>query len=79
MKSVKKFCAALSLALLLMSSAMAGDIHGGFIDPPPPQGQQAQSTAITIQASETTNSNESSLDTLTEGVVSILQSVLSLF
>jgi hypothetical protein len=79
MKSIKKFCAALSLALVLTVSAMAGDMHGGFVDPPPPQGQEAQSTTITVQASETTNSSESLLDPLTESVVSILQSVLSLF
>lgn len=79
MKSIKKFCATLGLTLVLTVSATAGDIHGGFVDPPPPQGQQAQSTATTDQASEMTNSSESSLDPLTEGVISVLQSVLSLF
>ncbi|HEV7375853.1 MAG TPA: hypothetical protein VGN95_14125 [Pyrinomonadaceae bacterium] len=79
MTSIKKFCATLSLALVLTVSAMAGDIHGGFIEPPPSQGQQGQNTPTDNPTLETANSSESSMDPLTEGVLSVLQSVFSLF
>ena len=78
MKSIKKFCAALSLALILTVSAMAGDMHGGFVAPPPPP-DQAQSTTTADQITETTDSSESSLDPLTEGLISVLQSLFALF
>lgn len=79
MKILKKTCGIVFLSLILAASASAGDMLGGVINPPPPPSDQAQNTVTADQATEMTESSETALAPHTEGVLSILQSVLALF
>ena len=79
MKSLKRLSATLSLALILSLSAAAGDMHGGIVDPPPPPPDEQQQVLEPSAASSTPMESVTGVDPVTEVVLNLLQSVLSLF
>lgn len=84
MKNLRQLCIALTFTLALALPAFAGEIQTTVAPPPPAQSAQATTmngdieTGLTGQ--EETGSSEATVaDSATEVVLSLLQSVLSLF
>ncbi len=80
MKNLRQLCAALALTFMLTLSASAGEIQIGFASPPPTT-SSATTGGIETGAASTTTTSSQSADTasITETVLNLLQSVLSLF
>lgn len=81
MKALHQLCVASVFALALTVSAFAGDIQTTVTSPPPPQGLTASGeiqTTVTRQE-EAVSSEATAADSVTESVMNLLQSVLSLF
>ncbi len=73
MKNCRKALAALLLALLLSTSAVAGEMHTDVASQPPPPGQRAGE----IHTGKAVSTFES--DTMTRLTLSLLQNLLPLF
>lgn len=81
MKTLRQLCVASVFTLALTVSTLAGEIHTGITSPQPPQGITANGeihTGVTGQE-ETSGGEVSATDSVTETVLNLLQSVLSLF
>jgi hypothetical protein len=79
MKHLRQFCATIVLVLVLTGAASAdGIIHGGSPAPAPPPPQPTTVTQ-TVDSSEETQSEETTVDTATEIALSLIRSMLSLF
>lgn len=89
MKSLRKILAVTVLTLVLACSSFAGEMGAGVVQPPPPQRQSASitgemstgntATAETTVAGEMGAGVASTLNPVTEIMLSLLQSVLALF
>ena len=85
MKPLQKFLAALVLTSTLSIAAMAGDIGTGVIQQPPPPSMTGEMSTGNSATSQSTATGEigtgvaSTLDPVTETVLSLLQGVLALF
>jgi hypothetical protein len=81
MKTLRRFCAAFVLALALSLAAFAGTMPAGVTAPPPPPpdsevtAQGEMPTGITGNMS----TGVTATDPMTEGLLNLLQSLLSLF
>lgn len=84
MKKLQHFCATVILTLALALSAFAGDmgLPGGTNPPPPPQ-QSSVTGDISFPCASATGDmpapGVAALDPVTEAVLSLLQSILTLF
>ena len=81
MKTLRQLCVASVLTLTFSLSAFAGEIQTTVTSPPPPQTVTANGeiqTTITGQA-ETDSSEATVAGSVTESVMNLLESVLSLF
>lgn len=90
MKNLKKLCAACVLSLVLALPAFAGDMPGGVTAPPPrPANSSSATTQGNMGAGVTGNmktgitgempTGVTATDPATEFMLSLLQSLLSLF
>jgi hypothetical protein len=84
MKSYRNAAAALVFALMLATSALAGEIHTGVAGPNPQPTPTASSMTETVTADGEMQTGEAaptsdSESTATEIALNLLQSVLSLF
>jgi hypothetical protein len=84
MKSLQKFCAALTLTLLLATGAFGeGIIYPGYTPPPPPPPPTSSSAGIIYPgltaSDEELESEETAIDTATKIALSLVQSVFGLF
>lgn len=81
MKPLRQLCAIAVLTFVLASSAFAGDIQCGVVDPPPnPPASVMGDMATGITATDRTSSAETAfVDPVTDFTLDILRSVLSLF
>jgi hypothetical protein len=84
MKTLRQFCVAFVLALMLTLPAFAGDITTGIAPPDPPPASTSStapgdiSTGVAGEIS-TTISEEAITASMTETALNLLQSLLSLF
>jgi len=82
MKKLQQFCFALVLGLVLTISAPAGEIPGPgtTTPPPPPSSVMGEIPGPGIEStSEMSASDVTALDPVTEAMLSLLQSILSIF
>lgn len=88
MKNLRQLCAAVVLTLALVTSAVAGTIHTGVTQPPPPAPQGVISTGSPstqgnihtgVTNQESAEGEATASDSVTEIALTLLQSVLSLF
>lgn len=84
MKSYRNVAAALGLALVLATSAFAGEIHTGVAGPDPQPTPAASSVSETATVSGEMQTGEAAstpgaADTITETALNLLQSVFTLF
>lgn len=77
MKYYRNAVAALMLALMLSTSAFAGEMHTG-LTPPPPTANGVMQTGATNGEIHTGVAASSPTDTVTETALNLLQSLLSL-
>jgi hypothetical protein len=82
MRNYRNAVAALVLALVLSTSAFAGEIHTGVAPPPPPVTTNGEihtdATGGEIQTGEAVSTPEAT-DTIMEAALNLLQSLLTLF
>lgn len=94
MKTLKRFCAAVIVSLMIAFSTFAGDILGPGAIPPPPPPQSSVTGEISFPgatatgdigmpgvngAGEISGPGVAALDPVTEAALSLLQSILSFF
>lgn len=80
MRTLRQLCAACVLALALALSAFAGDMTTGVTSPPPPPGSQVATAGdITTGTTLDISTGVTVTDPATEVMLSLLQSLLSLF
>lgn len=79
MKPLRRLCAALALTLALTLSTFAGDIHTGITAPPPPPTDAAATGQIETGVTGDIHTGITATDPVTEVVLNLLQSLLSLF
>ncbi|HEV3469743.1 MAG TPA: hypothetical protein VG148_10515 [Pyrinomonadaceae bacterium] len=81
MKTLRQLCVASVLTLALTVSTLAGEIHTGITSPQHPQGITANGEIHTtvVGQEEADSSEATAADSVTDAVLNLLQSVLSLF
>lgn len=81
MKTLRQLCVALAFTLVLTIPAFAGEIETGIAPPPPAQTVTANGEISTPVAGqeEAGSGKATAADSVTESVLNLLQSVLSLF
>jgi hypothetical protein len=81
MRPLRRLCAAFVLTLALALSAFAGDISTGITNaPPPPPAEQATTAGdISTTVAGDISTGVTAIDPATEVMLSLLQSLLSLF
>lgn len=85
MKNLRRFCAAVALALVFTFSAFAGEMStpGDVPPPPPPQNQVATTGDIGCPGvsamGEMSTPGAVAVDPVTEAALGLLQSLLSVF
>lgn len=82
MKTLRRYCAALTLALTLALSAFAGEMTTGFTTPPPPSSASAETTPGEMQAGSangmSTTSSGADVNSVAGIALTLVQNVLAL-
>ncbi len=80
MKALRRLCVALVFTLALTAPALAGDIETGIAPPPTAKTVTTDGDIETgLKGQEEAGSSEATADSVTEAVLNLVQSVLSLF
>jgi Spy/CpxP family protein refolding chaperone len=79
MKTLRRLCAAFVLALALSLAASAGTMPAGVVDPPPPPSQATATGEISTGVTGDIHTGVTATDPVTETLLTLLQSLLSLF
>jgi len=79
MKTLRRLCATFVLTFMLALSAFAGDIQTGVTATPPPPESQATTGQIETGVTGDIQTGVTATDPVTEIVLNLLQSLLSLF
>ena len=79
MKTLRTFCAACVLALMLAVPALAGHIETGIAPPPPPDPVPTTTEPDTGSVAGHIETGVAPTAPITEATLSLLQSVLALF
>jgi hypothetical protein len=77
MRNIRQLCVAIVLTLFVAAHTFAGQIHTLSIDPPPPSTTDGQME--TPVAGQMGTGNSEAVDPVTQVVLNIVSSVLSLF